>query len=237
MKKISFMPLDENVRLGVCPPQPARKELPSWYREAGAFHTKKPLISENGDSNATYKMCAPFSDALSAGYIQKTWADISVDFNPETGEVTYKYPSIVEQMNHRERTEGKTVIPITGFYDVEFTWYQPWLPIVPKGYSVLFTHPINRLDLPFFTTEGILDTDTGFISSSPNRMPFYIKEGWTGVIPAGTPMYQIIPIKREVWKSDLIKFDAEAQRKATHKVRSHFWGSYRRYWWQKKQWD
>ena len=35
-------------------------------------------------------------------------------------------------------------------------------------------------------------------------MPFFIKEGWTGVIPAGTPYAQMIPFLRENWKSETI---------------------------------
>jgi hypothetical protein len=30
-------------------------------------------------------------------------------------------------------------------------------------------------------------------------MPFFIKEGFSGVIPKGTPFAQLIPVKRENW--------------------------------------
>ena len=33
------------------------------------------------------------------------------------------------------------------------------------------------------------------------NFPFFIKEGFTGLIPYGTPIVQIIPFKRDDWKS------------------------------------
>jgi hypothetical protein len=35
-------------------------------------------------------------------------------------------------------------------------------------------------------------------------MPFFLREGFTGVIPAGTPFVQILPFKRENWTSEVI---------------------------------
>jgi hypothetical protein len=35
--------------------------------------------------------------------------------------------------------------------------------------------------------------------STSGNIPFFIKEDFSGVIPAGTPFAQIIPIKRDSW--------------------------------------
>jgi hypothetical protein len=35
-------------------------------------------------------------------------------------------------------------------------------------------------------------------------MPFFIVNGWTGVIPAGTPYAQMLPFKRENWESEVV---------------------------------
>jgi hypothetical protein len=59
------------------------------------------------------------------------------------------------------------------------------------------THPLNRFDLPFTTTSGIVDSDKFF---APGNVPFFIKEGFSGIIPEGTPFLQLIPIKRATWK-------------------------------------
>jgi hypothetical protein len=57
---------------------------------------------------------------------------------------------------------------------------------------------LNRFDLPFTTTSGIMDSDS---YSTSGNLPFFIKKGFTGVIPAGTPIAQLIPIKRTSWTS------------------------------------
>jgi hypothetical protein len=46
---------------------------------------------------------------------------------------------------------------------------------------------------------GFIDTD-----KFPNRLyfPFFLKDGFVGIIPEGTPIAQIIPIKRDSWISE-----------------------------------
>jgi hypothetical protein len=55
--------------------------------------------------------------------------------------------------------------------------------------------------LPFLTTSGIIDNDKVHF---PGSMPFFVREGFTGVIPAGTPFVQMLPFKREDWESEIV---------------------------------
>jgi hypothetical protein len=71
---------------------------------------------------------------------------------------------------------------------------------LPEGYSALYTHPLNRFELPFLTTNGIVDNDKDTI---PGTMPFFIQKGVNGILPAGTPFAQIIPFKREHWEAEI----------------------------------
>lgn len=91
-----------------------------------------------------------------------------------------------------------------GYYQEHFAWYPDWAVELPEGYSALYTHPLNRFDLPFFMTIGIIDNDK---VNLPGTMPFFIAKGFEGTIPAGTPYAQIIPFKREDWKSEIIVED------------------------------
>lgn len=54
------------------------------------------------------------------------------------------------------------------------------------------------------TVAGIIDNDK---INLPGTMPFFIKEGWTGILPAGTPYAQMIPFLREDWKSETTILD------------------------------
>ena len=70
----------------------------------------------------------------------------------------------------------------------------------PKGYSTLFIHPMNQIDLPFYSLGGIVDTDTYPV---PVNFPFFVKKSFSGIIYADTPIIQAIPFKREAWESSI----------------------------------
>lgn len=93
-----------------------------------------------------------------------------------------------------------------GYEGIHFTWTTNWFPQTPKGYSVLMTHPINRFDLPFLTLTGIIDC-SGYINGG--LLPFFIKKDFVGVIPAGTPYAQVIPLKNEDWQSENVFYDED----------------------------
>ena len=76
----------------------------------------------------------------------------------------------------------------------------PWRIKVPAGYSVLLTQPFNRPDLPFTCFSGLVDCDR---FETTINLPFL----WTGpvgqhLLPAGTPIAQIIPIRRDALLKD-----------------------------------
>jgi hypothetical protein len=36
------------------------------------------------------------------------------------------------------------------------------------------------------------------------NVPFVFKEGWSGILPVGTPMFQVIPFERHHWESEIL---------------------------------
>ena len=227
---ISFTPMSKEAKFAVEMPQPARHSIPQWYKDMPAFIDNKLSIDPiNGKANTTQKMCLPFADAFNFGYIQKTWCDIMVE-QDDDGIISYYFssgPRIIEDRipsKHRQYGED--------FYNIEFVWKSQWTPRVPKGYSILYTHPLNHEDLPFFTMSGVVDSDKFFYENQANH-PFLIKNGFTGIIPQGTPMFQIIPFKRDNWKSVEEDFDPDTEFKAIRMQRK-FWGVYKSDFWTKK---
>src|SRR5690606_21575439 len=84
---------------------------------------------------------------------------------------------------------------------VPLKFINPWRIKVPDGYSVLFVQPLSRPDLPFSCLSGVVGC--GRFGTTVNR-----PVAWTGpvgehVLPAGTPIAQLIPIRRDT----LIKQD------------------------------
>jgi hypothetical protein len=89
-----------------------------------------------------------------------------------------------------------------GYEPLPFKFMNYFIIKTPPGYSSLFVHPINRLDLPFLSFSGFVDTDTHDVGI---HFPFIIRKEFEGVIEKGTPIIQIIPIKRDDWKSNTDK--------------------------------
>jgi hypothetical protein len=106
---------------------------------------------------------------------------------------------------------------------------------LPDGYSAIVMHPLNRVDLPFITMSGIVDFDKS-IHAPIGNIPFFIKKGFEGTIPAGTPMFQIIPFKREDWNSENQPYsDIFWQEKM--KERKSIANIYKKKIWQKKSYE
>jgi hypothetical protein len=84
------------------------------------------------------------------------------------------------------------------------------------------------------THNAIIDTDKWPITGP---VPFVLKKGFSGLIPAGTPIYQMIFIKREVWNSDALEYDEEYIKRTGYSVRKFFTDGYKKNLWSKKQYN
>jgi hypothetical protein len=89
---------------------------------------------------------------------------------------------------------------------------------------------------PIECASGIVDTDD---YSIPFNMFLKLRNpNFEGMIPAGTPFLQVIPFKREAWKSELggekekIKFNSDV-----HKFNRVFFDRYKKFWWVRKEYE
>lgn len=230
-RKIIFNPTSEQAEHTVQRPKPADEYLPDWYKRAPAFETGKPQFNpDDGSTNPTIKMCMPFLDSLSMGYIQETWCDIYIE--RKDGETSFYYPVGPKIMSSRENSIYPT---IDGFESMHYVWHGAYSTQVPEDYSIIVTHPFNRYDLPFLTLTGIVDADRFTHSHSLTNLPFLLRNDFEGMIKKGTPMYQVIPFKRENWKSEQAKTDNLEIQKSVTSVRQYFWNGYKKLFWSKKE--
>jgi hypothetical protein len=228
--KIEFIPSTKEVELIVPPPRPAAYYVPDWYKKMPKFSESNVDIRKLSESGPGLKHCIPFLDSMVSGYIQETWTDIAVGFDKDGKTILATAPNNPEPF----RTRDISSLPMgPDFYNVEFVWNVVWIPKMPKGWSLLFTTPFNHVGLPFQNASGIIDSDQFYHSPSGNY-PFYVKKDFHGIIPAGTPMYQMIPFKREDWQSSPQKFNAVEQLKNNAKMRGKFLGAYRDFYHVKK---
>ena len=72
-----------------------------------------------------------------------------------------------------------------------------------------------------------------YFYEAAGNYPFLLKDNFSGIIPAGTPLFQIIPFKRDNWKSESAEFN-ELNPIRAMSVNRNFWGTYRKQFWTKK---
>jgi hypothetical protein len=211
---------------------PTKIAIPEWFK-AIPLHGK-PFDKNKVPYPKTLKACVPFLDALTIGYTLNLYSDLGVESTPE-GDVNFTWnDKDVDTVRVRTKDGTETLPAPVGYYDHRFAWNTQTAFEVPKGYCFLFTHPLNRMDLPFYTLSGVVD---GPFISSGGDLPFFLKEGFNGVIPQGTPIAQVIPFKRENWTSEWVP---ELWDKAKH----HWWwsnstaiGWYKKNIWKKKTYN
>ena len=229
-KKIfSFEPVNKDAEQTVSPPSPSKLFMPDWYKQMEAI--PKPRTFSNGHLNITVKGCMPYFDSITAGYMLKTSTEIRFE-HTDYGTINYEMASKPQAFTMRENYSAP--IP-KEYHQVEFAWHTYWEIHTPPGTSTLFVHPLNREDLPFHTTSGIVDTDQGMFVGVGN-LPFYVKKGFTGVIPVGTPFAQLIPFQRDSWESQKMDLDEDSQPSRIHRIHRNISGGYRKEIRQHKSW-
>lgn len=215
-------------------PKPARHYLPEWYKKLPQWVTGKPeIMEENNVSSKGPKTCMPFLDSFTTGYVIELNQDVQVRANHEgyAHVLSWQYQDIPPLAGRDQR--GMESIPVLdGFSDAQYVWKTHFAMKTPPGYSLLITHPFNRYELPFYTLSGVVDAEGGVPTGS---LPFYMKLGFDGVIPKGTPIAQVIPYKREDW--EIIRDDEKMSRldaKLNYQVNSVISGFYKKSLWKKK---
>jgi hypothetical protein len=188
-------------------PKPIIKTLPEWYRKADRFHkdpvTETYAIGPDKGKIPTYKSCPAMFDVMGTGYSLLTPCDL--EFFNKNGVPTVRIQDSKYSNFCTPRSPMPQFITPTGYYDNHFAWFPDWSVESPEGYSVLYVSPLNRFELPFLTVSGIIDNDK---VNLPGAMPFFLKLGFEGVIPAGTPYMQLIPFKRDNWESEYLENDS-----------------------------
>jgi hypothetical protein len=216
-------------------PIPAVKKIPEWYKLIPRYTGKEKKPKLNNDTDGTIKTCMPVLDAMTAGYLILSPADIYIS---KTSEETYynwaNHNAITFHSPNQIKGYPKSDVKLKGEKPPKFT--NPWIVKTPKGYSCLFVTPFHH-DLPFSILPGVVDTDTYF---NAVNFPFIPDPNFEGLIPRGTPIAQVIPFKRESWEMsiDSVEESKELQKmflKVRNTILSEYFDKYKKYYWAKKE--
>lgn len=183
---------------GVLPePIPAVQGLPEWFKAM----PQRVVNPRSGYQQETLKRCPPFIDAMTYGFLILLATDLKVqdgefswDFAVPAGAATdYSISPIdfhdpIQAAGSPFFDDDRYIIKFTNFWTIE----------APPGFSLLFTHPVNRRDLPFTAFTGLVDCDA--YRDVPVQFPAHWHDAnFDGVLPKGTPLVQCLPVKRQTW--------------------------------------
>jgi hypothetical protein len=235
--KLQFEAFDKEMELLFDPPKPASQAIPDWYKNM-AVHMdgeKEDALSKTGvaSSNLTLKGCSPFLDALTSGYIFELPFDIEFRKDSQKG-INIRWATNINLIGQHGPDQAPGLPePFNGMPGL-LKWRPGWRVVTPPGYSCLFTHPINRHDLPFRTFSGVVDTDMYKLGV---EFPFQLLDSINEdifILEKGTPICQVIPFKREDWDSSIQPFNEDENKKEGFKLKSKLVRSYKQQFWQKK---
>ena len=199
--RIAFL-CEPSMAAALPPPVPAGQLTPDWFRK---LERSMGMPDAHGLPGLTVKACLPVTDAFSLGWIIPLATDVRFVVD-ETGlGIQLGWPPAAPFAPVEQHHPGQVGYPNPPFdRRLPLKWINPWRLKVPDGYSVLFTHPLNHFELPFQCFSGLVDCDR---FAAAVNFPFV----WTGgaadvTLPRGTPLIQVIPIRR-----DTFPFDHEAR--------------------------
>jgi len=233
VNEIEFVALDKYA-FEVCPkPFPASQALPQWWKDATPYYKTsdnpdgKKLIVQDRKSNATFKKCTPMLDLLSSGYLVPLWSDIQVKIENGLPFIRWRVKKDVFCLHNGTGVE----IP-NGYQETQFKFLNQWVPKLPKGYSALIIACAGYPNNPFRAMQAIIDYDKTAHALYP---PMFLKEGFEGIVEKGTPMFQIIPFKRNNWVSKFSFLEeGYAQINVDRDVKATLVNNYVKNYWEKK---
>jgi hypothetical protein len=189
------------------PPVPAAMGLPDWLK---AMPTRA-FNAVNMRDEDTIKRCPPLVDAMTSGFLIPLICDLRI----ENGSIIWdndtppggplEFPRSPIGFHDASQVVGTPLFEPDRFL---IKFHNLWSIEAPQGYSLLFTHPLNRFDLPFTTLSGMVDCD--HYRDSWIHFPAHWHDiNFNDVLPMGTPIAQCLPVKRESWVAHTAPFTAE----------------------------
>lgn len=207
----------------------AGKLLPEWYKQMDSYVGGKKTGTGDGETNGTIKKCMPVFDILTAGYLLLLPSELMVTRDPD-GLPFFQWSNLdlikwhpkEQALGHPQRYENQHISKLSNYWGIT----------TPKGWSCLILPPAHH-DTPIQILPAMVDTDTYHL---PIQFPFFLKdEKWEGVIPFGTPIAQIIPIKRKKWISSTRQANSKKVIKHKYIWSRHIFDRYKQEFWNKKE--
>ncbi|HSZ56001.1 MAG TPA: DUF6065 family protein [Tepidisphaeraceae bacterium] len=194
-------------------PYPAIRHVPDWFKQM-------PMDYEDG---AMLKRCPPFLAAMTAGYIIPLPADLGLEIDAAGQlKISSSLPIISSHFPAQYKGSPFQNRPVLKLRN-------PWIIETPPEYACLIMAPVNRFETPLVALSGIVETGS-YYKEVHLPVVCMLEPGQRFAAKAGTPIVQVIPIRREDWTSEagFIDEPRRAQQQALfdstpHAYKEQFW--------------
>lgn len=184
------------------PIYPARDYKRRWVKNCASAFQKYRKVSDGRASTITAVKCPGIRNIMEEGWVAQTWHDFTIEI--KDGEYEIFYPNAMKDFltridyKHRpieafDTRKGPMKVPTSRNSHHIFKIHIPYCFDIPKGYELRIL-PIAYDDDPKFT--ACAGSCEGFQSEFNIHIFWHATEGRV-TIPAGTPLCQIVPMKKE----------------------------------------
>lgn len=218
-------------------PKKALYSVPQWYKDQSSKVPEDEMY-EGSNSMFTVKRCMPFFDAFSQDFIISTQYDFAITKDIKQN---FQFQIFTDKWKPGDYVFGKDLdyndiglhgnaqfsnapIPNEYYSKTALKWNNPYVINTPQKHSLMFYHPHNRFDLPFYTFSGIVDSGEFPL---PVNFPFLLKNDFVGIIPKGTPVVQFSVVQKNNWSIKENDFKMESFEENIKKFYSRDSGAYR----------
>ena len=184
-------------------PVAAKDYQPEWWKK------EKVRVDHRGRIVQSIRSCPAMNDWLTMGYYIVATQDIPVRNGlhwdwPDGGErfqTTESHDQFSSSHPSSQLVDTISYLGDDAPVKDAFKISSPWNMKTPEGYSVLFLDPFMFTNKFFACWQGVIDTDEFNVNLDNAQIIFYPLVDHSFVIPAGTPLVQILPFQRETWSS------------------------------------
>ena len=208
------------------PPVVGNQVMPEWFvstdphfRRHTQFQVFPPELKLR--ENSTVRACPGIVDFMAGGYVLRLWSDYAITFdeevNVERGTVrpVWRWQSPQQELTLSNHDPGQhEKLPNPGF-PVIIKFESPWFCRTPPGYSIRMLPMFYHFEQLWDVLPGVIHADT--FHDTHLNVRFHIRKG-TLVLPAGTPLCQLVPFKRTRYALEVGVGD-EASMQAVRSIR------------------
>ena len=202
-----------------CLPKPTARYTPEWWKTLKIDETKRTAYELY---TGNIKHCPSFTDVFTSGYVVPMWMDIYLGYDKETGLSGTKSNNVTNVGYHNGAALDLKNYKFLGKEtSAFFKAYSPWSIMAKPGISVMILPLFFNFDPDFSVVPGIIDADV-INHLSPDIA--YHSQNREIFIERGTPMFQVIPFRKEKITFGVKEIDElsdKSRKKYYHNVLDH----------------